>query len=198
MLRIGFEAIDGDQAAAEAAQLSFGSQRDREDAALLLGSGQCPDNQPILAALAADQCLSVRRAAAAATGRLLSTSPNPLNVWLARKLAEDKGSALPAALLGGILREAPQWRRSLPTPRTGMVLCRDVNAARPQWRGSLPTPRTPDRLPHLRTSGPCRNGGGAFRLPGPDGHAGQHLRPGRAAMVGEPSDSPDFTYMLLP
>ena len=108
MLRIGLETIGGDQAAAEAAQLAFGSQRDREDAALLLGSGQCPAIQPILAALAADQRFSVRRAAATATGRLLSTSPNPLNVSLARKLAEDKGSDLPAALLRGILQTGQQ------------------------------------------------------------------------------------------
>lgn len=104
MLRIGFEVVTGDQAAAEAAQLAFGSQRDREDAALLLGSGQCPANQPILAALAADQSFSVRRAAATATGRLIATDPNPLNVTLARRLAEDKGSDLPGALLGGILQ----------------------------------------------------------------------------------------------
>lgn len=107
MLRIGFEAIGGDQAA-EAAQLAFGSQRDREDAALLLGSGQCPDNEPILAALAADQSFSVRRVAAAATGRLVSTSPSPLNVTLARRLAEDKGSDLPGALLAGILQTGLQ------------------------------------------------------------------------------------------
>ena len=108
MLRIGLEIVGGDQAAAEAAELAFGSQRDREDAALLLGSGQCPENQPILAALAADQSFSVRRTAAVATGKLVSTSPNPLNSALARRLAEDKGSDLPAALLSGILQAGEQ------------------------------------------------------------------------------------------
>lgn len=111
MLRIGLETIGSDQAAVEAAQLAFGSQRDREDAALLLGSGQCPANQPVLAALASDRRLSVRRAAATATGRLLSISPSPLTVSLAWKLAEDNGSDLPAALLHGI-RQTGQ-----PTPR---------------------------------------------------------------------------------
>ena len=108
MLKIGLEIVGGDQAAAESAELAFGSQRDREDAALLLGSGQCPDNQPILAALAADQSFSVRRAAAAATGKLVSTSPNPLNETLARRLAGDKGSNLPGALLSGILQSGQQ------------------------------------------------------------------------------------------
>ena len=108
MLRIGLETIGGHQAAAEAAELAFGSQRDREDAALLLGSGQCPENQPILAALAADLNFPVRRAAAKATGRLVSTSPNPLNTTLARRLAQDKGSDLPGALLSGILQTGQQ------------------------------------------------------------------------------------------
>ena len=108
MLRIGFETIGGDQATAEAAQLAFGSRRDREDAALLLGSGQCPANQPILAALAADQRFSVRRAAATATGRLVSTNPSSLTTSLALKLAYDKGSGLSAALLDGILRTGQQ------------------------------------------------------------------------------------------
>ena len=102
MLRIGLEIIEGDQATAEAAQLAFGSQRDREDAALLLGAGQCPANQPILAALAADRHFTVRRAAATATGKLLPTNPNGLNISLAWKLADDRGSDLPAALLHGI------------------------------------------------------------------------------------------------
>ena len=138
MLRIGMEIIGSGQAAAEAAQLAFGSQRYREDAALLLGAGQCPANQPILAALAADQRFSVRRAAATATGRLLSTSPNTLNESLAWKLAEDEGSDLPAALLGGILQTGQ------PTP-TGADIAQHLrghpSARIRRWQSASPESR---------------------------------------------------------
>ena len=113
MLKTGFETIGGDQATSQATQLAFGSRRDREDAALLLGSGQCPGIQPILAALAADQRFSVRRSVATATGKLVSTDPNSLITALAWKLANDQGSGLPAALLNGMLQTGQQTPASV-------------------------------------------------------------------------------------
>ena len=104
MLRIALGTVNADQAEAESAELVFGTPRDREDAARLLGAGLCPANQSLLSALAADSHPAVRRAAAIATGKLLPASPNSLIIALAWKLADDKGADLPSGLLHGLLQ----------------------------------------------------------------------------------------------
>ena len=90
-LAIAVGALDGDDADTAAAGLACGSRREREDLAHLLGSGYCPHQQPILAALINDQHAHVRKRAAHAIGRLANTSPTEPTSQLARTIANSDG-----------------------------------------------------------------------------------------------------------
>ena len=91
--------ISGAAADAAVAKLASGSPQERQDAALLLGSGHRPNMQPALAALAGDARFDIRRAAAEAVGKLVAVNPSPQITELARRLVADKGIELPEALL---------------------------------------------------------------------------------------------------
>ena len=107
-LAIAVAALNGDDADAAAARLAFGSYREREDVAHLLGSLYCPNMQPILASLANDQHAAVRCRAAQAIGRLANTSPARPISQLARTLADSDGTLMVTWLLLGLsVRDAP-------------------------------------------------------------------------------------------
>ena len=108
LLAIAIGALRNDHASTAAAKLAHGSDRERQDLALLLGLGHCSDLQPLLAALVSDQHSEVRRKAAYSVGRLLLTTPSRLLETLAWKLAKDHGIELPLALLGGMVRADTQ------------------------------------------------------------------------------------------
>ena len=80
----------------------------REDVAHLLGSGYCPHQQPILAALINDQHAPVRKRTAHAIGRLANTSPTKPTSQLARTIADSDGTLMVTWLLLGLsIRDAP-------------------------------------------------------------------------------------------
>ena len=106
-LAIAVGALDGDDADSAAAALACGSRREREDLAHLLGSGYCPHQQPILAALINDQYTPVRKRTAHAIGRLANTSPAKPTSQLARTIANSDGTLMVAWLLIGLsIRDA--------------------------------------------------------------------------------------------
>jgi len=107
-LAIAVGALDGDEADTAAATLAFGSAREREDVAHLFGSGYCPLQQPILAALINDQHARVRARAAHAIGRLANIGPTKPTSQLARAIADRDGTLLVTWLLLGLsIRDAP-------------------------------------------------------------------------------------------
>ena len=106
-LAIAIGAIDGDDADAAVTRLSCGSWLERKDAAVLLGLGQCPNMQPILAALVGDQHVQVRTQAAWAVGRLVNASQKEWIHLLARRVVTNDATLLPLALLGGLSDESP-------------------------------------------------------------------------------------------
>lgn len=106
-LAIAIGAIDGDDADAAAMRLACGSQLERKDAAVSLGLGQCPNMQPILAALVGDRHVQVRTQAAWAVGRLVNASQKEWIHLLAQRVATSDGTLLPLALLGGLSDESP-------------------------------------------------------------------------------------------
>ena len=107
-LAIAVGALDGDDADTAAAALACGSRREREDIAHLLGSGYCPHQQPILAALINDQHAPVRKRTAHAIGRLANTSPTKPTSQLARTIADRDGTLMVTWLLLGLsIRDAP-------------------------------------------------------------------------------------------
>ena len=101
-LSVALGKMDGDSADAAATNLASGSERDRKDAAFLLGLGQSPRCTPILASLAGDASYSVRRSAAFAVGGLLVDDSSGQLRALVRKFALDRGSGLSSALLSGL------------------------------------------------------------------------------------------------
>ena len=104
LLAVAIGTLCNDDASAAAAKLAHGSDRERQDLALLLGLGHCSALQPLLAALVGDRHTEVRSEAAYSVGRLLLTMPSNLLETLAWKLANDGGVALPLSLLGGMAR----------------------------------------------------------------------------------------------
>lgn len=105
-LAIAIGAIDGDDADAAAMRLACGSQLERKDAAASLGLGQCPNMQPILAALVGDRHVQVRTQAAWAVGRLVNTSQKEWIHLLAQRVVTSDGTRLPLALLAGLSDES--------------------------------------------------------------------------------------------
>ena len=99
---IAVGAISSDDADTATAKLAYGSPQERQDAALLLGSGHRTNMQPALAPLAGDARFDVRRAAAEAVGKLAAANPSPQISELARRLAADQGTELPETLLIGM------------------------------------------------------------------------------------------------
>ena len=67
----------GQDAATEITKLAVGTPEQRRDAAMLLGWGQQPHQQPLLAALSADPHPQVRHEAARAIGKLGRRRPQP-------------------------------------------------------------------------------------------------------------------------
>ena len=107
-LAIAVGALDGADSDTAAAALACGSHREREDVAHLLGSGYCPHQQPILAALINDQHAPVRKRTAHAIGRLANTSPTKPTSQLARTIADSDGTLMVTWLLLGLsIRDAP-------------------------------------------------------------------------------------------
>ena len=107
-LAIAVGALDGADADTAAAALACGSRREREDVAHLLGSGYCPRQQPILAALINDQHAPVRKRTAHAIGRLANTSPTKPTSKLARTIADSDGTLMVTWLLLGLsIRDVP-------------------------------------------------------------------------------------------
>ncbi len=102
MLGIVFGMPDGQDAATEMEKLAVGTPEQRRDAAMLLGWGQQPDQQPLLAALSTDPHHQVRHEAARAIGKLAVTDPRPAIRAQAWELARKDGILLPAALLSGL------------------------------------------------------------------------------------------------
>ena len=107
-MSIAIGAVSGDDADTAIAKLASGSTRQRQDAALLLGSGHRPNMQPLLAALAGDALFDVRLWAAEAVGKLASADPSPQISELARYLVADKGIELPRALLTSLAEQDQQ------------------------------------------------------------------------------------------
>ena len=101
-ISIAIDVISGDDADTAIAKLASGSPQQRQDVALLLGSGHRPNMQPVLAALAGDARFDVRRAAAEAVGKLAAANPSPQIIEVARRLAADQGTELPETLLIGM------------------------------------------------------------------------------------------------
>ena len=125
---IAVGALDGADADTEAAALACGSRREREDIAHLLGSGYCPHQQPILAALIRDPSAPVRKRTAHAIGRLANTSPTKPTSQLARTIADSDGTLMAMWLLLGLsIRDAPlsdigtQIAQQLSQHRSGRV-----------------------------------------------------------------------------
>jgi len=107
-LAIAVGVLDGADADTAASALACGSRREREDVAHLLGSGYCPRQQPILAALINDQHAPVRKRTAHAIGRLAHTSPTKPASQLARTTADSDGTLMVTWLLLGLsTRDAP-------------------------------------------------------------------------------------------
>ena len=104
MLEIVLGMPVGQDAATAIAKLAVGTPEQRSDAAMLLGWGQQPHQQPLLAALSADPHPQVRREAACAIGKLAVTDPLPAIRSQAWELACKDGILLPAALLSGLAR----------------------------------------------------------------------------------------------
>ena len=108
VLRIGFGALTGDEAAAAMAKLAVGTPEQRRDAAIVLGWGRMGDQRPMLAGLAVDPHPAVRNEAAWAIGRLAAGDPTPQMRVLAWETAGDGGVLVPAALLAGLAsKEGP-------------------------------------------------------------------------------------------
>lgn len=106
-LAIAVGALGGDDADTAAAALACGSRREREDVAHLLGSGYCPNQQPILAALINEHA-PVRKRTSHAIGRLANSSPNKPTSQLARTIADSDGTLMVTWLLLGLsIRDAP-------------------------------------------------------------------------------------------
>ena len=98
-MSIALGVVSGGAADIALAKLASGTSGQRQDAALLLGSGHCPNMQPLLGPLAEDEIFEVRLRVAEAVGRLTAGDPNPQIAEIARRVATDKGVELPGALL---------------------------------------------------------------------------------------------------
>ena len=105
---IAIGALSGDEADTAIARLASGSSQERQDAALLLGSGHRPNMQPALAALAADARFEVRHVTAEAVGKLAAANPSPQIEGLARRIAGGEGTDLSRTLLAGLFRQDQQ------------------------------------------------------------------------------------------
>ena len=106
VLAISLGALSGGDAAAAMAELASGTAERRRSAAMLLGWGQQPAQQPMLAALIADHHPLVRHEAAIAVGLLAAADPTPPNSTLAWTLARKDGILLPAGVLSGLARNS--------------------------------------------------------------------------------------------
>ena len=108
VLAVGIGTLTGDDAAAAMVKLAVGTPEQRRNAAILLGWGRLPDQQPMLAVLAGDPHPQVRVETAWAVGRLAALDPTPQRSALAWEIARGDGILLPAALLSGLAaNEAP-------------------------------------------------------------------------------------------
>ena len=104
-ISIALDAITGSDADTAMAKLAGGSPQHRQNVALVLGSGHRPNMQPILAGLVGAARYDVRRPAAEAVGKLTAGNPSPQIGELARRVAADRGTELPAALLVGLAQQ---------------------------------------------------------------------------------------------
>ncbi|GMV30140.1 MAG: hypothetical protein AMXMBFR59_22650 [Rhodanobacteraceae bacterium] len=94
-----------EQSRATVALLS-GTASHRRVAALLLGTGIAPEATPALHALVADQDRNVRAYAALSVGRIASGSTSTDWLPTIERITQDRGTALPSALLEALL-ESP-------------------------------------------------------------------------------------------
>ena len=99
---IALGVVSGDDADTAMTKLASGSRQERRDATVLLGSGQCPNMQPVLAGLAGDADFEVRHEVAKAVGKLSAAKPGRQISELARRIADHRGTDLPEALLIGL------------------------------------------------------------------------------------------------
>ena len=106
VLAISLGALSGGNALAAMAELASGTAEQRRNAAMLVGWGQQPAQQAMLAALIADHQPLVRREAAIAVGLLAAADPTPPNSTLAWTLSRKDGILLPAGLLSGLARNS--------------------------------------------------------------------------------------------
>ncbi len=120
LLALAVGAISNDDAAAAATKLAFGSRRDRQDLAQLLGLGHCPRMQPMLATLVGDRQFEVRHASAEAVGRLVASESNTTLHVLIRETASKDGTGLPLALLAGLSQ------RDAPLPEIGSEIAQQL------------------------------------------------------------------------
>lgn len=102
VLAIAIGAVCGTDATDQATSLAYGSLRERQDLALLLGLGFCPNLQPILAAQATDSHPDIRHDTAVAVGRLIGNNQDAAVGALAWELAHKDGIMSPAGLLRGL------------------------------------------------------------------------------------------------
>lgn len=121
LLAIAVGAVKGDHVDEMITALAFGTEQEREDAALIIGSGASDRMTPLLAALAVDSQSRVRSATARAVGRLLPNDEGGPIAAIARNLARDAGVSVPSALLSGLSHHLPLAEGSL-----GHSICKDL------------------------------------------------------------------------
>ena len=120
ILALAVEAISNDDAEAAATKLAFGSRRDRQDLAQLLGLGHCPKLRPMLATLLGDTHFEVRHDSASAVGRLVVSGSNKSLYVLTQEIASKDGTGLPLALLVGLSQ------RDAPLPEIGSEIAQQL------------------------------------------------------------------------
>ena len=103
-ISIAIHATTGPDADEGLAGLAYGSIRQRQSAALVLGAGHQPNMQPVLLGLANDSDFEVRHETAHAVGKLVAANPSPEIANLAQHIAADEGIELQELLLVGLGR----------------------------------------------------------------------------------------------
>ncbi|WP_420625520.1 DUF4365 domain-containing protein [Candidatus Poriferisodalis sp.] len=111
VLAIALGSMSPDAAESAIVRLALGAPHERMQAGRLLGLGHCAAAQSLLAQLARDPVLQVRRHAARSIGRLCVQMPNPLLVTLADDISQRDGKFPQLALLDGM-----QSNSQPPTP----------------------------------------------------------------------------------